>query len=98
MLMKSPVLCKHCTHVARNTFYIEPDYGRLWYVKMVIRKSSFKRLILVRLIVSTGDHAEVKKLEEERQYQVIPIAGYGRGGCRRCSPASQKKVIPPKAR
>jgi len=27
------------------------------------------------LIVSTGDHAEVKKLEEERQYQVIP-AGY----------------------
>jgi ferredoxin len=20
--------CKHCAHVARNTFYIEPDYGR----------------------------------------------------------------------
>lgn len=71
--------CKHCAHVARNTFYIEPDYGR----SRVIRQDGDLEELIQEAIdtcpvdcIHWLDHAEVKKLEEERQYQVIPLAGY----------------------
>ena len=71
--------CKHCAHVARNTFYIEPDYGR----SRVIRQDGDLEDLIQEAIdtcpvdcIHWLDHAEVKKREQERQYQVIPLAGY----------------------
>ena len=71
--------CKHCAHVARNTFYIEPDYGR----SRVVRQDGDAEEIIQEAIdtcpvecIHWVDYTEVKKLEEERKYQVIPIVGY----------------------
>ncbi|WP_138497662.1 ferredoxin [Nostoc sp. PA-18-2419] len=71
--------CKHCAHVARNTFYIEPDYGR----SRVIRQDGDAEEIIQEAIdtcpvdcIHWVDYTELKKLEEERKYQVIPIVGY----------------------
>ncbi len=71
--------CKHCAHVARNTFYIEPDYGR----SRVVRQDGDAEEVIQEAIdtcpvdcIHWLDRTEIKKLEEERQYQVIPIPGY----------------------
>ncbi|GAX35621.1 ferredoxin [Nodularia sp. NIES-3585] len=71
--------CLHCAHVARNTFYIEPDYGR----SRVIRQDGDGDEIIQEAIdtcpvdcIHWVDYTELKKLEEERKYQAIPIAGY----------------------
>jgi ferredoxin len=71
--------CKHCAHVARNTFYIEPDYGR----SRVIRQDGDCEEIVQEAIdtcpvdcIHWLDYTEVKKREDERQFQVIPLAGY----------------------
>lgn len=71
--------CKHCAHVARNTFYIEPDYGR----SRTIRQDGDPEEIIQEAIdtcpvdcIHWLDYTEVKKREEERQYQVIPLIGY----------------------
>ncbi|MEH2068590.1 MAG: ferredoxin [Nostoc sp.] len=71
--------CKHCAHVARNTFYIEPDYGR----SRVIRQDGDAEEIIQEAIdtcpvdcIHWVDYTELKKLEEERKYQVIPLVGY----------------------
>ncbi|MEH1944520.1 MAG: ferredoxin [Nostoc sp.] len=71
--------CKHCAHVARNTFYIEPDYGR----SRVVRQDGDAEEIIQEAIdtcpvdcIHWLDYTELKKLEEERKYQVIPVVGY----------------------
>ncbi|HEY9653284.1 MAG TPA: ferredoxin [Coleofasciculaceae cyanobacterium] len=71
--------CKHCAHVARNTFYIEPDYGR----SRVVRQDGDSEEVIQEAIdtcpvdcIHWVDYTELKHLEEERQYQVIPVAGY----------------------
>lgn len=71
--------CLHCAHVARNTFYIEPDYGR----SRVIRQDADSEEIIQEAIdtcpvdcIHWVDYTELKKLEEERKYQVIPVIGY----------------------
>lgn len=71
--------CKHCAHVARNTFYIEPDYGR----SRVIRQDGDPEDIIQEAIdtcpvdcIHWMDYTELKQLEEDRKYQVIPVAGY----------------------
>ncbi|HBL58982.1 MAG TPA: ferredoxin [Cyanobacteria bacterium UBA8803] len=71
--------CKHCAHVARNTFYIEPDYGR----SRVIRQDGDSEESIQEAIdtcpvdcIHWVDYTELKRLEEERQDQVIPIAGF----------------------
>jgi ferredoxin len=71
--------CLHCAHVARNTFYIEPDYGR----SRVIRQDGDSEDMIQEAIdtcpvncIHWVDYTELKKLEAERKYQVIPIAGY----------------------
>ncbi|MBW4425505.1 MAG: ferredoxin [Nostoc desertorum CM1-VF14] len=71
--------CKHCAHVARNTFYIEPDYGR----SRVVRQDGDAEEIIQEAIdtcpvdcIHWVDYTELKKLEEERKYQVIPLVGY----------------------
>ena len=71
--------CKHCAHVARNTFYIEPDYGR----SRVIRQDGDVEDTIQEAIdtcpvdcIHWLDYTELKQQEEERKYQVIPIAGF----------------------
>lgn len=71
--------CKHCAHVARNTFYIEPDYGR----SRVIRQDADSEEVIQEAIdtcpvdcIHWVDYTELKRLEEERKYQVIPVAGF----------------------
>jgi ferredoxin len=71
--------CKHCAHVARNTFYIEPDYGR----SRVVRQDGDSEELVQEAIdtcpvdcIHWLDYTEVKKRETERQYQVIPLVGY----------------------
>ena len=71
--------CKHCAHVARNTFYIEPDHGR----SRVIRQDGDTEEIIQEAIdtcpvdcIHWVDYTELKKLEEERKYQVVPTAGF----------------------
>jgi ferredoxin len=71
--------CKHCAHVARNTFYIEPDYGR----SRVIRQDGDSEEIIQEAIdtcpvdcIHWVNYTELKHLEEERKYQVIPVVGF----------------------
>lgn len=71
--------CKHCAHVARNTFYIEADYGR----SRVIRQDGDPEEVIQEAIdtcpvdcIHWVDYTELTQLEEERQYQVIPVVGY----------------------
>lgn len=71
--------CKHCAHVARNTFYIEPDYGR----SRVVRQDGDSEEVIQEAIdtcpvdcIHWVDYTELKQLEDERQYQVIPLIGY----------------------
>ncbi|MBI4785033.1 MAG: ferredoxin [Oscillatoriophycideae cyanobacterium NC_groundwater_1537_Pr4_S-0.65um_50_18] len=71
--------CKHCAHVARNTFYIEPDYGR----SRVIRQDGDTEDTIQEAIdtcpvdcIHWLDYTDLKRQEEERKYQVIPIAGF----------------------
>ena len=70
--------CKHCAHVAGNTFYIEPDYGR----SRVFQQDGDSEESIQEAIdtcpvdcIHWVDYTELKQLEEERKYQVIPLAG-----------------------
>lgn len=71
--------CKHCAHVARNTFYIEADYGR----SRVIRQDGDTEEVIQEAIdtcpvdcIHWVNYAELKQLEAERKFQVIPVAGF----------------------
>ncbi len=70
--------CKHCAHVARNTFYIEPNYGR----SRVVRQDSDSEDLIQEAIdtcpvdcIHWVDFTELKKLEAERPYQAIATVG-----------------------
>lgn len=71
--------CKHCAHVARNTFYIEPDYGR----SRVVRQDGDSEELIAEAIdtcpvncIHWVDYTELKNLEEERKDQVMPVVGF----------------------
>lgn len=71
--------CLHCAHVARNTFYIEPDYGR----SRVYRQDGDSEEIIQEAIdtcpvdcIHWVDYTELKQLEADRKHQVIPVAGF----------------------
>lgn len=71
--------CKHCVHVAANTFYLEPDYGR----SRVMRQDGDPTPLIQEAIdmcpvdcIHWVDYTELKQLEVERQDQVIPRAGF----------------------
>jgi ferredoxin len=70
--------CKHCAHVARNTFYIEPDHGR----SRVVRQDGDSAELVQEAIdtcpvdcIHWVDYSELKTLEAERRSQIIPAAG-----------------------
>jgi ferredoxin len=71
--------CKHCAHVARNTFYIEENHGR----SRVIRQDGDSEEIIQEAIdtcpvdcIHWVSYTELKQLEAERQFQVIPLPGF----------------------
>ncbi|MEA5564174.1 ferredoxin [Anabaena sp. UHCC 0399] len=71
--------CKHCAHVARNTFYIEPDCGR----SRAIRQDGDAEYVIQEAIdtcpvdcIHWVDYTELRNLEDDRKYQVIPTVGY----------------------
>ncbi len=71
--------CTHCAHVARNTFYIEPDHGRA----RAIRQDGDTEAVVQEAIdtcpvdcIHWVDYTELRRLEAERRYQVIPVAGF----------------------
>jgi ferredoxin len=71
--------CKHCAHVARNTFYIEPDYGR----SRVYRQDGDSDDIIQEAIdtcpvdcIHWLDYTELSQMERDRKHQVIPVVGF----------------------
>jgi ferredoxin len=71
--------CRNCAHVARNTFFIEPDYGRA----RVVRQDGDGEDTVQEAIdtcpvncIQWVDYTELQRLEAERQYQEIPVAGF----------------------
>lgn len=71
--------CKHCAHVARNTFYIEPDYGR----SRVYRQNGDSEDLVQEAIdtcpvdcIHWVDYTELTQLERDRKHQVIPVVGF----------------------
>lgn len=71
--------CKHCAHVARNTFYIEEGYGR----SRVFRQDGDPEDLVQEAIdtcpvncIHWVSYPELKRLEAERQEQVIPVPGF----------------------
>ncbi len=71
--------CKHCAHVARNTFFIEPDYGR----SRVVRQDGDSEDLVQEAIetcpvncIHWVDYTELQKLEADREFQEIPVAGF----------------------
>ncbi|MEM0981884.1 MAG: ferredoxin [Cyanobacteria bacterium P01_H01_bin.58] len=71
--------CMNCVHVASNTFYVEPDYGRA----RAVRQDGDAEEVVQEAIdtcpvdcIHWVDYTELKKLEAERKHQVIPIAGF----------------------
>ena len=71
--------CTHCAHVARNTFYIEPDYGRA----RVVRQNGDSEALIQEAIdtcpvdcIHRVDYTELQELERDRVNQVIPVVGF----------------------
>lgn len=71
--------CKHCAHVAPNSFYIEPEYGR----SRVFNQNGDPEGLVQEAIdtcpvdcIHWTDYTELKKLEEERKYQVVKPLGF----------------------
>ena len=66
--------CKNCVHVASNTFYMEPEYGR----SRVFNQDGDTEELIEEAIdtcpvncIHWLDYTELKHMETERKYQVI---------------------------
>ncbi|NJK38915.1 MAG: ferredoxin [Oscillatoriales cyanobacterium RM2_1_1] len=71
--------CKHCAHVARNTFYIEPDHGRSRVFSQDGDSSEIVQEAMDTCPVDCIhwiDYTELPYLEAERQQQVITTVGF----------------------
>ena len=71
--------CTHCVHVARNTFYLEPWHGRA----RAVRQDGDREELIQEAIdtcpvdcIHWVDFTKLRKLEDERRHQVIPVAGF----------------------
>ena len=71
--------CTHCAHVARSTFYIEPEHGRA----RAIRQDGDQEAVIQEAIdtcpvncIHWVDFTRLKQLERDRQFQEIPTAGF----------------------
>jgi ferredoxin len=71
--------CKHCAHVAPDTFYIEAENGR----SRVFNQDGNQEETIQEAIdtcpvdcIHWVDYTELKTLEEERKYQEVKPLGY----------------------
>lgn len=71
--------CLHCAHVAGNTFYIEPEYGR----SRVFNQDGDSEDLIQEAIdtcpvdcIHWVDYTKLKNLEEQRKYQQIKGLGF----------------------
>lgn len=71
--------CKHCAHVAPNTFFIEVNYGR----SRVFNQNGDSEEIVQEAIdtcpvdcIHWEDYTELRRLEEERKTQEIKPLGF----------------------
>ncbi len=66
--------CKHCTHVAASTFYIEPEYGR---ARVFNQDGDTEELVEEARdtcpvnCIHWLDYTELKSIESDRKNQVI---------------------------
>lgn len=71
--------CLHCAHVAPNTFYIEPEYGRS---RVFNQDGDSEDLIQEAMdtcpvdCIHWTDYTKLKALEEQRPYQKIKRLGF----------------------
>lgn len=70
--------CRHCAHVARNTFYIEPGHGR----SRVFRQDGDGFEVVQEAIdtcpvdcIHWVDYTQLQQLEADRKYQQVNIIG-----------------------
>lgn len=70
--------CKFCAHVASNTFFIEPNYGR----SRVVNQTGDDPDLIQEAIdtcpvncIHWLDFTELQRLEAERPFQEITLAG-----------------------
>ncbi len=71
--------CKHCAHVAHNTFYIEPEHGR----SRVFRQDGDSEEAIQEAIdtcpvdcIHWVNYTELKQLEQKRKEQVVSTVGF----------------------
>jgi ferredoxin len=71
--------CKHCAHVARNTFYIEPEYGR----SRVINQDGDPEYLIQEAIdtcpvdcIHWVSYRDLQRLETARQHQRLKPVGF----------------------
>ncbi len=71
--------CKHCAHVARNTFYIEPEYGR----SRVINQDGDPEYLIQEAIdtcpvdcIHWVSYKDLQRLETARQRQRLKPVGF----------------------
>lgn len=70
--------CKHCAHVAPNTFYIEPDHGRS---RVFCQDGNSEEIIQEAIdtcpvdCIHWVDYTKLKGLEKQRQHQVVRNLG-----------------------
>jgi len=76
---KSCIGCKHCTHVAPNTFCLEPNHGRA----RVFKQDGDPEEVVEEAIdtcpvncIHWIDYTELKELERKRRFQVIRNLGF----------------------
>lgn len=71
--------CLHCAHVASDTFYIEPEYGRS---RVFNQDGDSEELIQEAIDTCPVDcihwvnYTKLKELEEKRKYQKIKRLGF----------------------
>ncbi len=71
--------CRNCAHVASNTFFIEPEYGRA----RAMRQDGDPEALIQEAIdtcpvdcIQWAEYKELRTLEEARKDQIIPTAGF----------------------
>jgi ferredoxin len=71
--------CRYCSHVARNTFYIEPDYGRS---RVIAQDGDSADLVQEAIDTCPVDcihwvnYGELTALEAQRKFQVLKPVGF----------------------
>jgi ferredoxin len=86
--------CRHCAHVASNTFYIEPENGR----SRVFRQDGNTEEVIQEAIdtcpvdcIHWLDYTELKSREDDRKHENIQPLGFP--STRRISRGRMKKIM-----